>query len=101
MMDFSHGKGFYLQDNLQSAMEWSQLLARAEERFRMQQAERRVQRLQSCVEITSNDTTTKEIAKEKLSTAQSRLDRLKQVLQRLKAQKNASVVFWMRRFIDN
>ncbi len=90
MMDFSDGKGFYLQDSLESAMAWSQLLAGAEERFRMQQAERRVQMLQTDV-----------VSEERLSTAQSRLDRLKQVLQRLIAQKNASVVFWMRRFIDN
>ncbi len=81
MMDFSNGKGFYLQDSLQSAMEWSQLMARAEKQFRIQQAERRVQRLQTDVGLTSD-----EVAKERLSTAQSRLDKLKQVLQRVFAQ---------------
>jgi hypothetical protein len=29
--DFSNGKGFYLQDNLQSAVEWAERLARNEE----------------------------------------------------------------------
>jgi hypothetical protein len=82
MMDFSNGKGFYLQDNLQSAMAWAQLMARAEKQFRIQQAERRVQRSDvdlasdvdhaSNVDLASNDVKTKQVAEE-------RLKRLKEV----------------------
>jgi hypothetical protein len=75
MMDFSNGKGFYLQDNLVSAIAWSKLQAEAEERFRLQQAERRVERLKS--DLTSDDVRTKENAEERLQRAESRQDRLK------------------------
>jgi hypothetical protein len=76
MMDFSNGKGFYLQDNLVSAIAWSKLQAEAEERFRLQQAERRVERLKSDVDLTSDDVRTKENAEERLRRAKSRQARL-------------------------
>ncbi len=70
MMDFSNGKGFYLQDNLKSAIAWSKLQAEAEERFRIQQAERRVERLKS------DNVRTKENAEKRLQRAERRKARL-------------------------
>ena len=79
-LDFSNGRGFYVQDDLHSAIVWSQKMATSEETIRKQQASRAesfVDQLVSAARRTSNPEM-KQRAEQKVRNAEQRAQQLRQ-----------------------